>query len=89
VILPSAAPKILAGVRLALSLALVMMIISEFVGSTDGIGREVVLAQSNFNVSLLWSVIILLGLLGIVLNALFSLLEHYVLAWQRTSNPAA
>lgn len=89
VILPGAAPKILAGLRLALSLAMVMMIISEFVGSTDGIGREVLVAESNFNVSVMWGAIAVLGLLGVVLNALFSLLEHYVLAWQRTSNPAA
>jgi len=89
VILPSAAPKILAGVRLALSLALVMMIISEFVGSTNGIGREVLLAQSNFNVAVPWSVVVLLGLLGVVMNALFGLVERSALAWQRTVNPAA
>jgi ABC-type nitrate/sulfonate/bicarbonate transport system permease component len=88
VILPSAAPKILAGLRLALSLALVMMIISEFVGSTDGIGREVLVAQSNFDVSVMWDAIVLLGLLGVVLNALFSLLEHRALAWQSSPGGA-
>ena len=82
VILPSAAPKILAGVRLALSLAVVMMIISEFIGSTDGIGREVLVAESNFDVAVIWGVIVLLGLLGVLFNAAFSLLEHRTLAWQ-------
>jgi ABC-type nitrate/sulfonate/bicarbonate transport system permease component len=85
VILPSAAPKILAGVRLALSLAMVMMIISEFIGSTDGIGREVLTAESNFQVSVLWGVAVLLGLLGVLLNLAFGLLEHQVLKWQRTA----
>jgi len=83
VIAPSAAPKIFAGLRLALSLALVMMIISEFVGSTDGIGREEIIAQSNFDIPTMWAVIVLLGLLGIVLNALFGLAEHAVLARQK------
>jgi ABC-type nitrate/sulfonate/bicarbonate transport system permease component len=88
VILPSAAPKIFAGLRLALSLALVLMIISEFVGSTDGIGREVLVAESNFNVSVMWAAIVLLGLLGVLLNAAFGLVEHRVLAWQRGARPA-
>jgi ABC-type nitrate/sulfonate/bicarbonate transport system permease component len=89
IILPSAAPKILAGLRLSLALALVMMVVSEFVGSTNGIGREMLQDQSVFNVPGMWSVIVFLGLLGLLLNAAFSLLEHRVLAWQRTAGPAA
>jgi ABC-type nitrate/sulfonate/bicarbonate transport system permease component len=85
IILPSAAPKILAGLRLSLALALVMMIISEFVGSTNGIGREMLEDESLFNVPGMWGVIVLLGLLGMVLNAVFSLLERRVLAWQPRS----
>ena len=84
IILPSAAPKILAGLRLSLALALVMMIVSEFVGSTNGIGREMLQDQSLFLVPGMWSVIVLLGLLGLLLNAAFSLVEHRVLRWQRT-----
>jgi ABC-type nitrate/sulfonate/bicarbonate transport system permease component len=85
IILPSAAPKIFAGLRLAMALALIMMIVSEFVGSTDGIGREMLVAQSDFDVSGMWAIIVLLGLLGIVLNTAFALLEHRMLAWQRGS----
>jgi ABC-type nitrate/sulfonate/bicarbonate transport system permease component len=82
IILPSAAPKIFAGLRVALALALTMMIISEFVGSTNGIGQEENTAWTTFNVPVIWAVILLLGLLGIVFNALFSLLERRILAWQ-------
>jgi ABC-type nitrate/sulfonate/bicarbonate transport system permease component len=82
IILPSAAPKIFAGLRVALALALTMMIISEFVGSTDGIGREENVAWTTFDVPVIWAVIILLGLLGIIFNALFGVLEHRILAWQ-------
>jgi ABC-type nitrate/sulfonate/bicarbonate transport system permease component len=83
IILPSAAPKILAGLRLSLALALVLMIVSEFVGSTNGIGREMLQDESLFNVPGMWGVIVLLGLLGMLLNAAFSLLERRVLAWER------
>lgn len=83
VVLPSAAPKIFAGLRIGLGLALVMMIISEFVGSTNGIGREMLDAQAQFNVSRMWAIIVLLGLLGVALNLVFSAVEHRVLAGQR------
>jgi ABC-type nitrate/sulfonate/bicarbonate transport system permease component len=82
IVLPSAAPKILAGLRLSLALALVLMIVSEFVGSTNGIGREMLADESLFNVSGMWGVVVLLGLLGMLLNAAFSLLERRVLSWQ-------
>jgi ABC-type nitrate/sulfonate/bicarbonate transport system permease component len=82
VILPAAGPKILAGLRLSLALALVLMIISEFAGSTDGIGNEMLTAQSTFDIPLMWQVIGLLGLLGMLLNGLFALAERRLLSWQ-------
>jgi ABC-type nitrate/sulfonate/bicarbonate transport system permease component len=82
VILPAAAPKILAGLRLSVALALVLMIISEFAGSTDGIGNEMLTAQSTFDIPLMWEVIGLLGLLGMLLNGLFALAERRLLTWQ-------
>jgi len=84
VVLPSAAPKIFAGVRIGLGLALVMMIISEFVGSTNGIGREMLDAQAQFDVSQMWAIIVLLGLLGVVLNIVFSVVEQRVMAGRRS-----
>jgi ABC-type nitrate/sulfonate/bicarbonate transport system permease component len=89
IILPSAGPKIFAGLRLAMALAVVMMIISEFVGSTDGIGLEMLTAQQNTDIPEMWAIILLLGLLGIVLNALLGLLEHRILVWQRGSRALA
>jgi ABC-type nitrate/sulfonate/bicarbonate transport system permease component len=83
IILPSAAPKILAGLRLSLAIALVLMIVSEFVGSTNGIGNEMLKDQSLFNVPGMWAIVVLLGLLGMLLNAAFGLVERRILAWQR------
>jgi ABC-type nitrate/sulfonate/bicarbonate transport system permease component len=83
VILPSAAPKIFAGLRLGLAVALVMMIISEFEGSTDGIGREVADAQTTLDMSVIWGAIVLLGLLGVVLNVILAVAQRRALAWQR------
>jgi ABC-type nitrate/sulfonate/bicarbonate transport system permease component len=85
IILPSAAPKIFAGLRLGLAVSLIMMVVSEFVGSTDGIGREVSTAQTTFDMSTIWGSIVLLGLFGIVLNLIFAVAERRVLAWQHGS----
>ena len=85
VILPAAAPKIFAGLRVGLSISLILMVISEFEGSTDGIGRELLIAQGEFDIPTVWAVIVLLGLLGIVLNALLAVGERHALAWQRGS----
>ena len=85
IILPSAAPKIFAGLRLGVALALVMMIVSEFVGSVNGIGREMMTAQGSGQISLMWAIIVILGLLGVVLTLLLGVAERQVLAWQRGS----
>jgi ABC-type nitrate/sulfonate/bicarbonate transport system permease component len=81
--LPAALPKILTGFRLSLSLALILMIFSEFVGSSDGIGYEMVNASSSFDMTLLWSAIVLLGILGYLLNALLGGAERIMLSWHR------
>ncbi|MEV0582413.1 ABC transporter permease [Nonomuraea sp. NPDC050310] len=83
VILPAAAPKIFAGLRVSLSLALILMVISELVGATDGIGFQLLTAQRNFDLASVWGLVILLGVLGLLLNGLFLLVERRLLAWHR------
>jgi ABC-type nitrate/sulfonate/bicarbonate transport system permease component len=89
VTLPSAAPQIFAGMRTALSLALILMVISEMVASTNGIGYFVLQAQRSFAIPDMWSGILLLGILGYVLNAVFVLVERRVLRWHRGSRASA
>ena len=89
VTLPAAAPQIFAGMRTALSLALILMVISEMVASTNGIGYFVLQAQRSFAIPEMWSGILLLGILGYVLNAVFLLVERRVLRWHRGSRASA
>lgn len=83
--LPSASPQIFAGMRLALAYAFIMMVLTELIGATDGIGFVTLNAQQSFQVPLLWSGMILLGILGALLNALFVLVERRVLSWHYQS----
>jgi ABC-type nitrate/sulfonate/bicarbonate transport system permease component len=83
VVLPAAAPQIFAGMRTSLSLALILMVISEMVASSNGIGYFVLQSQRSFAIPEMWSGIILLGILGYLFNAVFLLLERRALAWHR------
>lgn len=83
VIFPAAAPKIFAGLRVSMSLAVILMVISELVAATDGLGFRINQASRNFAYVDLWAGLVVLGLLGVLLNAILSVVERYVLKWSR------
>lgn len=85
VVLPAALPKIFAGLRVSLSLALILMVISELVGSTNGIGYQMIIAQRNFSLPEMWAGIVLLGILGYVLNVLLLAIQNRVIGWHTRS----
>jgi ABC-type nitrate/sulfonate/bicarbonate transport system permease component len=89
VVMPAAAPQIFAGMRTSLSLALILMVISEMRASTNGIGFFVLQAQRSFRITDMWSGIFLLGILGYTLNAGFVLVERRVLRWHRGARQSA
>src|SRR5262249_38222810 len=70
-ILPAAMPKIMAGMRVSLSLAIILMVVSELVASTNGIGYRILNSQIMLELTDMWCGIILLALLGFSLNAIF------------------
>lgn len=83
IILPGAAPKIFAGMRVALSLSLIMMIISELQKAKNGLGYLLVFDQRNFDYPGFWSVLLVLAIVGIVLNVVLVQIERRVLTWHR------
>jgi ABC-type nitrate/sulfonate/bicarbonate transport system permease component len=89
VLLPAAAPQIFAGVRLAVSLALIMMVISEMVASSDGIGFFILQSQRTFAIPEMWSGILVLGILGYALNGAVVLVERRLLRWHRGRHASA
>ncbi|MET9778034.1 ABC transporter permease subunit [Streptomyces sp. NPDC006367] len=81
VVLPSAGPQIFAGLRQALSIGIILMVISEMFAASNGLGFAVVQFQRSFAIPEMWTGILLLGLLGFVLSVLFRLVERRVLGW--------
>jgi ABC-type nitrate/sulfonate/bicarbonate transport system permease component len=57
------------------------MVISELFAATDGLGFRILRASRTFQYVDLWAGIIVLGVVGIVLNWLLSLVERRVLRW--------
>ncbi len=80
-ILPSATPTIMAGVRQALSIGLILMVISEMFASSSGLGFTIVQFQRSFAVPEMWSGIVVLGLIGVALSFIFQAVERRVLRW--------
>lgn len=83
IVLPAALPKIMAGMRVSLSLAVILMVVSELVASTNGIGYRILNAQMVLLLTDMWCWMLLLALLGFGLNAAFTQIERRVLAWHR------
>jgi ABC-type nitrate/sulfonate/bicarbonate transport system permease component len=80
-VLPAAAPQIAAGLRQAVSIGLILMVIGEMFAATNGLGFSIVQFQRSFAIPQMWSGIILLGLIGFALSVLFTLVEKRVLGW--------
>ncbi|MFI1459111.1 ABC transporter permease [Nocardia carnea] len=83
---PNAAPQIFAGARLALTIATVVMVVTEMIGSPGGIGYFILDSQRSFNILNMWSGIVMLGVLGYLLNFGFRLIETQVLDWHNKKN---
>jgi sulfonate transport system permease protein len=81
VVLPAAAPQIVAGLRNSLQVAIILMVVSEWEASTDGIGYYIVNAQQSFDYVGMWSGIIVLAVIGTIANLAFVAAENRALHW--------
>lgn len=86
ILLPSAAQRILAGMRTSCSLALTMIVLSEMFGSTNGIGYRILSSLRGFSIPEMWSGVILIGLLGYLISIVFSWIEHHALRWLNSTH---
>lgn len=85
IVLPAAMPKIFAGLRIALTSALLLAVVSEFFLAADGIGFALIQSQRRFQLMDMWSWMLMLAVLGLLLNTLLELIENRTLAWYRLS----
>lgn len=80
-VLPSAGPQIMTGIRQSLSIGLILMVISEMFASSSGLGFTIVQFQRSFAIPEMWSGIVVLGLIGVIMSFIFQWTERRVLRW--------
>ncbi|MGF2949041.1 ABC transporter permease [Microbacterium alcoholitolerans] len=81
VYLPAAGPRIASGLQVSLQASFVVMVASEMLGSSLGIGAMTLIAQQSFAIPDMWAGIILLSVIGYATNLLFNIVRDRVLRW--------
>ena len=81
VTLPALSPRIAAAGRTSLSICILTMVISESVAAPKGIGFMLLQSENNFRIDEMWAVILMMGLLGLLLNMIYTMLERRALRW--------
>ncbi len=82
--LPSSMPDILAGMRLSLTVALILAVVGEMLASRDGLGSYIMLAARAFRSPELFAGVILLGVTGLVSAVLLGWFESWMLRWRES-----
>ena len=81
VLIPGAAPGIAETLRLVLGWAWTYVIVAELIGSSSGIGHMITDSQALLNTGQIIFGIIIIGIIGLVCDLLFKLLNRRVFAW--------
>ncbi|MBA2871676.1 sulfonate transport system permease protein [Anoxybacillus calidus] len=85
-ILPSALPNILLGIRLSLGAAWLALVVAELMGSTEGVGYMMMDARQFSNTDIVFVGIIIFAAVGKLTDSFVRLLETRLLKWQDTYN---
>ncbi|MDP8922645.1 MAG: ABC transporter permease subunit [Chloroflexota bacterium] len=83
--LPAALPQLLAALKVATTLALLGAVIAEWMGGDRGLGRAILLANSNLDTTTALAGVATIGALGIALIGALTLLERRLLFWHADS----
>ncbi len=83
VVIPATAPYIFAGFRVALPVALIVVIITEMVSSADGLGYVVVYALSSLKTDRMLAVVVVIALLGWLLDRALVALRNRAVYWEK------
>lgn len=83
VIFPEALPQIFSGFRVAISLSLIIVIVTEmFIGTNVGLGKRIIDAQLVYQTADMYAAILMTGVIGFVLNKIMMALENRVVHWK-------
>jgi ABC-type nitrate/sulfonate/bicarbonate transport system permease component len=84
--LPSASPDILSGMRLSLTVALILSVVCEILAGLDGLGHWVLLSARAFRSADLFAGVMLLGVIGYLTALAMSVVEKRLLKWRSSGH---
>ncbi|MCY4460422.1 MAG: ABC transporter permease [Albidovulum sp.] len=82
IVLPGAMPGILSGLRISLSIAIILLVAAEMLGAQYGIGAYILEAGSLYDLERLFAGVVILSLLGVLTSGAITLIERRLLDWR-------
>ena len=82
IVLPGALPSVLAGFRITVSVAIILLIAAEMIGADSGIGAFILAAGNLYRTDNLIAGVVILSLIGLCLSAILCRIERTALSWR-------
>src|SRR5262245_14020727 len=83
VVVPATAPFVFAGFRVAMPIALIVVIITEMISSADGLGYLAMYSLASFKTDRMLAIVIVIALVGVALDRLVVRLRNRLVFWER------
>jgi len=83
VILPAALPSVFAGLRIALPVSLIVVVITEMIGDSVGLGYYITIWNTRFTFANVYAAIVVIGICGLALDQALLLVRRRAVYWQR------
>ena len=83
VVVPATAPFIFAGFRIALPIAMIVVIITEMISSADGLGYLVMYSLASFKTDRMLAIVVVIALIGVALDRLIVAVRDRLVSWER------
>ncbi len=86
VILPSALPFISTGIKIAISISILVSVSTEIINQIDGLGAQINLSRTFNEVDIAYAYVIYAGLLGVALTTIWDQIDAVILRWHRLAS---
>jgi ABC-type nitrate/sulfonate/bicarbonate transport system permease component len=83
VVIPATTPFIFAGFRVAVPVAMIVVVITEMVSSADGLGYQVIYALSSLKTDRMLAIVVVIAVLGYALDKAVVLLRDRLIYWEK------
>ena len=83
VVVPATAPFIFAGFRVTLPIAMIIVVITEMIGSADGLGYLVIFAMASFKTDRMLAATVVIAGLGLGLDRLLVAVRQRLVFWEK------